>query len=295
MGMDCIGADISNEPKDTYKECCKLCAATPKCNAFTHDAYNAQGQRQGTCYMKSACSKRQSCGTCTAGTVHAPPAPPPPTPTPAPVPGISFGKPSIVGTDYDCTGFQGFDDNHALGHTEKGWRGTIDGGRTWETMFTGTLRCAPGWPKGGTGTNEQKCLHGNSLHDGFTYVYNSGRGTPNASCTDGIYTKANCWCCRCPSNAPCTKTYSVHGGLLASVSASLPPASRHDFGSVYRVADKSKSYRQFNSTRNAAIFTAQAGTFNVTTSNRSVVFTGIPAPGFSCGDLTLNPNPKPKP
>ena len=53
-GMDCIEADISNELKDTAEECCELCSATPKCNAFTYDAYNARGQRQGTCYMKSA-------------------------------------------------------------------------------------------------------------------------------------------------------------------------------------------------------------------------------------------------
>ena len=292
-GMDCVEADISNEPKDTYAECCELCSATPACTAFTHNTYNARGQRQGTCYMKSACSARQPCGTCTAGTVNAPPAPtPPPTPAP-PTPGISFGTPSVVGTNYDCTGFQGFDDNHALGHTEKGWRGTVDGGRTWTTVFTGTLRCAPGWPAGGTGTDEQKCLHGNSLHDGYTYVYNRGRGTPNASCSDGIYTQANCWCCRCPSDGPCTKTYPVQGGIMASVSvqpasapASPAPASRHDFGSVYRVADIRKSYRQFNSTRNAAVFTARGGVFSAATSNRSVVFKGIPAPGFSCGDST---------
>ena len=30
---------------------------------------------------------------------------------------------------------------------------------------------------GGKGTDQQKCLYGNTLHDGYTYVYNLGRGT----------------------------------------------------------------------------------------------------------------------
>jgi hypothetical protein len=96
--------------------------------------------------------------------------------------GIVFGPPSYLGIGYDCAGFQGFDDwskggVHALGLSENGWRGTKNGGATWEPLFgvptQGNLHCTD-WPAGGKGTNEQKCLHGNDLHDNFTYVYNEG-------------------------------------------------------------------------------------------------------------------------
>ena len=54
------------------------------------------------------------------------------------------------------------------------------------------LKCT-GWPSGGTGNNEQKCLHGNTLNDGYDYVYNKNRGRADAAC--GQFNNS-CWCCR---------------------------------------------------------------------------------------------------
>ena len=39
-----------------------------------------------------------------------------------------------------------------------------------------TWQCTK-YPKGGKGSNEQKCTHGNTLQNGYEYFYNSGRGT----------------------------------------------------------------------------------------------------------------------
>eukprot|EP00936_MAST-01D_sp_MAST-1D-sp1_P001577 g1577.t1 len=85
-GQDCSGNDISDAPSASPQACCDACAATAGCGAFTYNDYNAQGQQQGTCYLKSACPSSIGCGTCTAG-VSAPPAsptPPPVPPTPSP-------------------------------------------------------------------------------------------------------------------------------------------------------------------------------------------------------------------
>ena len=47
------------------------------------------------------------------------------------------------------------------------------------------------WPQGATGTSDEaRCLHGNSLHDGYEYAHNVNRGTPHAMCL------GQCACCR---------------------------------------------------------------------------------------------------
>ena len=66
-GQDCSGNDISDAPSASPQACCDACAATAGCGAFTYNDYNAQGQQQGTCYLKSACPSSIGCGTCTAG------------------------------------------------------------------------------------------------------------------------------------------------------------------------------------------------------------------------------------
>lgn len=50
------------------------------------------------------------------------------------------------------------------------------------------LTCSA-WPSGGKGDLRARCLHGNTLNDGYVYVFNGGRGTSTATC-------GNCWCCR---------------------------------------------------------------------------------------------------
>jgi hypothetical protein len=196
---------------------------------------------------------------------------------------MTFGKPVIAGQQFDCAGFQGFDDKHALGTDEHGFIGTTDGGSSWKQVFQtsipGTLHCTD-YPAGGTGSNEHKCLHGNELHDDFTYVYNQGRGTASATCGKS----ASCWCCRCAKGGPCTAPVILKKNFTGAVSDSVLVSanSRHDLGQVVKVADKDQNYLSFNSTI-STVFTAIGGVFTATDVNRSVVFKGIPSPGFSCG------------
>ena len=56
------------------------------------------------------------------------------------------------------------------------------------------LRCTV-WPPGSDGMpDRQRCAHGDTLRDGYRYVFNQGRGTRNAACGAG----AACTCCRYP-------------------------------------------------------------------------------------------------
>ena len=85
-GQDCVGDDVSNAPAPDANACCSMCSATSGCTGFTWDSYDASGQQQGTCYLKSGCPSTTSCGSCTAG-VATPAGPtPPPAPTPPPTP-----------------------------------------------------------------------------------------------------------------------------------------------------------------------------------------------------------------
>ena len=43
--------------------------------------------------------------------------------------------------------------------------------------------------------DQERCEYGNTLEDGFHYVYNEGRGTPDAVCGE----TAHCLCCRHPA------------------------------------------------------------------------------------------------
>jgi hypothetical protein len=61
---DCTGGDIGNQHATTPQACCTLCATTPGCNAFSH---NAMGP---TCYFKSGCpTKAPAPSSTTAGVV----------------------------------------------------------------------------------------------------------------------------------------------------------------------------------------------------------------------------------
>jgi beta-glucosidase len=73
--------------------CCTLCAGHPGCQAFSWDVYNQQGQKNGECYMKSACPSTTDSGAVTAGELF--PGPPPaPSPGPGPAPG-PFARPVL--------------------------------------------------------------------------------------------------------------------------------------------------------------------------------------------------------
>ena len=49
------------------------------------------------------------------------------------------------------------------------------------------------YPSGYTGSTsdgQAMCEHGNTLNDGYLYIYNAGRNTGSPSCV------GSCWCCR---------------------------------------------------------------------------------------------------
>lgn len=59
-----------------------------------------------------------------------------------------------------------------------------------------SLRCTM-WPAGSDGLpDRERCAHGDSLHDGYRYYHNRGRGTRHAFCGQ----QAACTCCRRPEN-----------------------------------------------------------------------------------------------
>jgi len=55
--------------------------------------------------------------------------------------------------------------------------------------YASGYQCGP-WPTG-QGTKSERCLHGNTLNDGFEWVFNDSRGTDQAQC-------GSCHCCRRP-------------------------------------------------------------------------------------------------
>lgn len=213
-------------------------------------------------------------------------------------PHLSFEKPVIVGEDYYVTGFQGFDDGlHALGKTPVGWQGTSDGGKSWQNLFendldigdalqANALRCVP-FPTGGHGSDEQKCLHGNDLHDGYNYVFNAHRGAADAECGES----AQCWCCRCFSNETCTvpapppppspvpPPLPTAGDVAASV---LVPGvtsvsnAIHNLGAITYVPSVTKHYTTFNSTFSTTFAISANGTFVYQVlPQKEVVFSGM--------------------
>ena len=57
-----------------------------------------------------------------------------------------------------------------------------------------SLQCTY-FPAGSEGLpDRERCAHGDTLKDGFKYVYNYRRGTKYAACGE----KAGCACCRRP-------------------------------------------------------------------------------------------------
>lgn len=197
---------------------------------------------------------------------------------------ITFGAPSIVGQAKYSTGFQGFGDGlHALGKAQDGWHGTADGGKSWKTIFQGTpgdLKCTD-FPAGGTGSNEAKCKHGNTLQDGFQYVYNDGRGGASAICGEA----ANCWCCRCEEGDACSAPSPgprIAGDTTAIV-LSEDGKTMHNLGYVTSVADKDAEYTSFNSTAAGYFFVGPDGSFQYEERVTPLTFRGLPTPA-SCGD-----------
>ena len=197
-------------------------------------------------------------------------------------------------------GGQGVDGEHALMQAATGWTATRDGGESWSgfawsnqstASSSGSstadpdplLRCTGSWPPGfpGRGTDEQRCVFGNTLHDGYRYVYNAGRGTPSAACGEA----AGCWCCRCyqdPTHSKCVPAptfppQSSAAGVL------LPSGVLR--GVDIDVPDPDANYTSLSSPMSTTFFwDARASTWAFNTSiHLPTTFRGIPAPGVSCG------------
>ena len=200
---------------------------------------------------------------------------------------LRFGVPSIVGTDYYATGFEGFADfRHALGKAEGGWYGTADGGATWSSIFAGfpgDLHCTS-FPSP-TGTNRQRCEAGNAKSDGYHYVYNDGRGTAQAACGE----TAHCYCCRCLNTSACAlpQPDPAAAGNIGAAVASPDGRTLHDLGDVTSVADKDAEYFAFNSSHTTyySYFLDLPLSFAARRSNDSIVFRGLPQPA-TCGDAS---------
>ena len=206
---------------------------------------------------------------------------------------LQFSPPvqlTAVGTY--MTGGQGVDDEHAFIHATSGWTATRNGGKSWSTIAWSnrssvsssadpSLQCV-GWPPGGQGTDEQRCTFGNTLGDGYLYVFNAGRGTSSAACGEA----AHCFCCRCREDAthakcapkPLAPSQSSAAGVL------LP---RGVLRSVdVDVADKDANYTSLSSTMSTTFFWdahSETWAFNTST-HLPTTFSGIPAPGVSCGN-----------
>jgi len=195
---------------------------------------------------------------------------------------LSFGRPATIGEDYYATGFEGFGDGrHALGKAEGGWYGTSDGGASWSQIFShNDLKCT-GYPNEYPPGNRTRCEAGNEKHDGYTYVYNEGRGTPSAKCGPA----AGCWCCRCLNSSACTVPHGDPFGDVGATVLSADGGTLHNLGSVTAVADRDGKYFAFNSSyADFFIFSDDLPiSFTGTRKNVSVVFRGLPAPA-TCGN-----------
>ena len=106
QGKDCFGNDISNSPAADTTACCSLCSANAACQAFTWSEFDASGQKQGTCYLKSGCPSKVPSSDCSAGSKSGPtppgPSPPPSPPSPSPSPPPPTPPPSPSGATLFC-------------------------------------------------------------------------------------------------------------------------------------------------------------------------------------------------
>jgi len=78
-----LSMSSSSDPND----CCSKCQTDSSCGAFTHSQYDASGQPNPTCYLKSSCGSGSSSNHCTSGTVGNSPSPSP-SPSPPPSGGL---------------------------------------------------------------------------------------------------------------------------------------------------------------------------------------------------------------
>ncbi|CAE7358159.1 Mfge8 [Symbiodinium sp. CCMP2456] len=88
-------------------------------------------------------------------------------------------------------------------------------GRLLALSHTMTVYDCTAWPTD-TGTNEQKCIFGNTLGDGYQYVYNAGRYDESALPGCG------CWCCRKPEVWPSMMSLSQRPLQAAFPQSRLP-------------------------------------------------------------------------
>jgi len=82
--FDCGGDAFSAVNSWSPEDCCQKCQDDAACGAFTHSQYDASGNPNPVCYLKTACASGGSSDVCTSGTVggHSP------SPSPGPDAGV---------------------------------------------------------------------------------------------------------------------------------------------------------------------------------------------------------------
>jgi len=69
---NCWGEDIRGANAESMDDCCRLCAADNKCEVFTFDIWDQQGERNNYCFLKSNCSDPIYSPTAISGFVRRP-------------------------------------------------------------------------------------------------------------------------------------------------------------------------------------------------------------------------------
>ena len=211
---------------------------------------------------------------------------------------------------------EGLDSEHAILQASSGWTATRDGGKTWSSITSWSNRSSPTSPASPTpvpnsdgaglvgahtllhctpfpagfpgrhGGNEQRCTFGNTLHNGYKYVYNTQRGTPSAACGQD----AGCWCCRCNCNATnpsqCVPPPPAPRSPPQSAAASVLLPNGVLRGVSVHAPDKNATYTSLSSTMSTTFFwDASSSTWAFNTSTHlPTTFRGIPSPGVGCGN-----------
>jgi hypothetical protein len=167
------------------QECQKLCAANPECGTFDFRV------KDGTCWQK--CAVGVKCPSSQTSPLY------------------SFGG-YISGPQY-CDGelasgcedkMDGCEDwssqgqcqrNHdfMMANCQKACNACPPAPPPTPPSFKEKPLSCTGWPNNDRwAKNQERCYYGNSIEDGYEYVYNSARGTDDAGCGS----MAICWCCR---------------------------------------------------------------------------------------------------
>jgi hypothetical protein len=190
-GQDCIGNDLSNAPAVDTATCCELCSNNAFCQAFSWDQYNQAGQKNGQCYLKSACLTKQGNSNTTAGSRGSAPSPSAhPSPAPAPPAGLTLYCPQASDMNDEQGGVQ-FNGN--------GWSITGEGRVSSQTSWN-LLGGSIEWDMDTSRVNKEVNTnlyitsppHPNCGQACYCDIQKSASGTPSCMELDLIEANGNC-------------------------------------------------------------------------------------------------------